>query len=263
MFGFHMFLWSSVYVLNVLGTDCLLTGPVCGVCLPGWVMGTNGLCTYCGSASAESSKDVALVFVSFAAMYVWYRAVWAPFVQQDPTKIGAQTGLLDLLPESLLPVNTMLLSWTKVLREYAKTMKEIPDRVQDILINQVFKTDLPLLGFGKVIIGFLQVLSSYMKTFDIQWPSNLGSLFSISANVNIDFFKMPGLSCSTKTFDYESNFMFDMVYPLGVLLVLAVPFIIVKFFLGGDSHPKYDAVLNAFLFSTMCWYGCLYAAELP
>jgi hypothetical protein len=241
-----MYLFSDICML-------LTAGPTCGVCQTGWVMGTNGICTFCGSASAESSKNVALVFVSFAAIYVWYRAVWAPFVQQDPTKIGAQRGLLDLLPESLLPVKTMLLSATKVLREYAKKLKEIPDRLQHILINQVFKTDLPLLGFGKVIIGFFQVLSSYMKTFDIQWPSNLGSLFSLSANVNIDFFKMPGLSCSTKTFDYKSNFMFNMIYPLGVLLVLAVPFIIVRFFLGGEAHPKYNAVLNAFLFSTMCW----------
>ena len=80
----EQFVWSCPTAGTCLGNNVCRPGhfgPTCGVCMSGWVMGSNGLCTDCTGGSAEQTKDLAVAVIVLAGAQVWYKAVLAPLLQ--------------------------------------------------------------------------------------------------------------------------------------------------------------------------------------
>ena len=80
----EQFVWSCPTAGTCLGNNVCRPGhfgPTCGVCMSGWVMGSNGLCTDCTGGSAEQTKDLAVAVIVMAGAQVWYKAVLAPLLQ--------------------------------------------------------------------------------------------------------------------------------------------------------------------------------------
>ena len=52
-----------------------------------------------------------------------------------------------------------------------------------------------LTGYLKLVLSFYQVASSFGKTFRIEWPDSLQSVFSFVAFFNFDIISLPGPAC--------------------------------------------------------------------
>ena len=50
-------------------------------------------------------------------------------------------------------------------------------------------------GYLKLVLSFYQVGSSFGKTFRVEWPDNLQSVFSSVAVFNFDIISLPGPAC--------------------------------------------------------------------
>lgn len=50
-------------------------------------------------------------------------------------------------------------------------------------------------GYLKLVLSFYQVASSFGKTFRVEWPDSLQSVFSSVAVFNLDFLSLPGPAC--------------------------------------------------------------------
>jgi hypothetical protein len=77
-----------------------------------------------------------------------------------------------------------------------------------------------LRGSGKIIISFMQVLSSYNEVYEIKWPRVIVDMFQWTNLIQLDLFSMPALSCVYPNSNFFFTFHIILVLPIGLVLSL-------------------------------------------
>lgn len=205
-------------------------GVVCGICQEGWSM-AYGTCTRCEAGSNVTKPILALVllFLSLVALYFCgYVPIFGPepHEEEDQEKSGC----------AALKAKVMGLAGS---------------------------VSLPFLGWGKIIISFYQVLSSYIVIFPVDWPVGQQSMMENSAVSRFDFMAQPGLNCLAGNYDYTQKTIVYLMSVPTVLFVLTLPTIFVIVvglagYGGWNQHPRFQAVIHQFLWMTLFFIFIVY-----
>ena len=227
------------------------TGPVCAVCMQGWAMGAD-TCEKCSEdvgATVGIGATIALVLF----FVVYYFVAWRPFFakvpgQDDESEYDENDKTSDL--------QKMLIKkgWVTLAKRFGfferlwlRNTVTIRGVIKGLRADGAKKDALPLQGLAKILIGFYQVQSSFLATFNIKWPKEQEDAMKATSIFRLDMLSMPGPSCVIAQFTYTQKllaytllppfFLFCLVAPLAVTMLMG------KLRHGGTkNHPKYETV---------------------
>ena len=120
-------------------------------------------------------------------------------------------------------------------------------------------------GVFKVLTGFLQVTSSFVDTFEIEWPSFFMEFTRIASLLQLDIMTLPAAVCSFSNNNYFERLLTQMLMPPCVILLLAIPSIIVAALglakHGGMwNHPASNPTFERFFQALVLFLFIIYPA---
>ena len=108
-------------------------------------------------------------------------------------------------------------------------IKQLSSGTEQILVKQTnvqqmgSKAELPeeFVGLCRILIGFLQVVSTISKNFPtVNWPRPLSLSWECLAIVNFDAFSALDVNCIFDQMTFYDNFITTIIFPLAVVLIL-------------------------------------------
>ena len=249
------------------------TGPVCGVCEPGWAM-TSTSCQQCPSDERlYNTEEYSIAAVgSLLAAVVFYFFSFRPILS-DEQEDEAKDFLEDQVDDSYNDNDQDKFK--------QKTgMPNIP-RLHVKLPAISFKTHVSVMithvnshfhGFGdigaffqgylKVIIGFFQVLTAFTSSFSVHWPLKVSNLFQNAVFFRFDLISLPGPSCIAAKANYAQKLITYTLFPVVVIVVLfitpALSYLLMFLRKDHASKIKNEKVWNQFWYSLMFFLFLVY-----
>jgi hypothetical protein len=125
-----------------------------------------------------------------------------------------------------------------------------------------FKQRIRLLHYVKVLVSYLQVISTFVG-FQVPWPSSLSSaMMWCKVTFNFRILSLPGVSCLWKGMEHNTKLMIYTLVPLGLGFMLWMP-VLVTFVKKPSSNQEsliQDRFWNAIMllcFLVSCSSFCL------
>ncbi|KAJ1485317.1 hypothetical protein T484DRAFT_2444374 [Baffinella frigidus] len=78
-------------------------------------------------------------------------------------------------------------------------------------------------GYVKLVLSFYQIGASFGKTFRVEWPDTLQSVFRTVAVFNFDVIALPGPACIVARWSYTAKLIGYTLVPLAIFSLLALP----------------------------------------
>lgn len=209
------------------------TGPFCAVCRPGWHMQAGGWCAACHSSSAAS---LALqVSVAVVALLVVGAAVW--WFRRRLARMHGQARL-EVLRESGQVMLNRELEAAAAKRAYVLA-KQRSGAVGEKIGSLTSK--------AKIALSYLQVVSLFPLSFDLQYPKVFMELLSKFDVFNVDVFRVLSVECATPWVNHYTRLLFWTLCPvvlgLALWLVRAVAKAAVARHIRADGTPGMASVL--------------------
>ena len=244
------------------------TGPVCGLCLPGWAMSSGG-CQRCPTdpsayQAAATGIAVAGILTLSILLYIFslrplFDNTASDFVEE--VKEQATDQALDSMADNpeiagAPSVGQRLKAYCKILIVYAGKLKQaiISLRLQLEKIRILIIANLLSLGFVKVVLGFFQVLSTFSRSFSVAWPIKLSQIFSGSAILSFNFLELPGPSCITTNISHKGKMIIFTIFPFCVIALLMIAPCISWLF----CPSRMERVKDSFWYSLMFFLFLIY-----
>jgi hypothetical protein len=234
------------------------TGPVCGICVTGYAL-SSGKCTPCGST--QDTKEVTITFLITGGtilLVAYYVICWRVFFQ-NPDMEGEPSF------SERLAGRMGLTSIRNLLRRAREWMENAQERKQEELEARKRGESgrIRVMGCVKIGIGFFQVLSSFLKTFPVQWPKSTSSSMQYASVLSFDLMAFPGPNCASSGLDYAGKLTIYAVFPLAVMLFTVIPSTLVKIsgkyrYGGVKLHPNYYNVVNNTWRNLLFWFFVIY-----
>ncbi len=228
-------------------------GPVCGLCLPGYVHSLSG-CVECLNAEAyDQARSVVIAMLVLFFAVVWFLTTWWPLLFQS----GLRKTVMELLSQCIR------------IRQGPRVspLSKAPNGMADVRVSGTSSAMQFLSNGGTVYIknsiGFFQLIASLGVTFhEVDW----GNLTMIVDGANIfsfEIFSFPDIACLTGGLSFTSKLIIVTAVPGGVCLLLAVPsavtMILGRVLHGGwNKHPRHVAVLASFYYWVNIWLFIMY-----
>lgn len=234
---------------NVTGTfQCRPghTGVACGVCMEGWAM-NGATCAICDNEEESAEQQRGRMVARFAApviaglvlVVIWYIFAWRPLFASEGAGGGLEAKLMSCI---------MVLIAFPVVRHMRKVLSHMSGKGGQGSghIQMVFK----------IIVGFFQVLGSFIGTFEIEWPNVFEQLMGLTNFLQFNFIQMPGTHCILAKTSYFDKLRGQTLFPLFCITLLLIPTLWctvsgMLFFGGPRNHPKRDAVVTRLYQSVM------------
>jgi hypothetical protein len=191
------------------------------MCSETGVMTTNG-CQECPSeAVIAPARNLAIAVVMIFVSLFWFWYSWSPF-----------------FPAVGIYMNKLVLSC------YEKSTKA--SKVSDLVSNGLdWIQRLRLTQYFKIVISYLQVMSSFLG-LNVAWPSSiLSAMMWCKVTFNFSLLSLPGISCLWRNMDYDSKLMSYTLIPLGLAVMLFSPVLLISFL----KHNKQSSMDELKVFS--------------
>jgi len=214
-------------------------GRVCGLCNETRDEG-GAFYSWSGSSCVKCQDgnlgDVTAVVVGLAIVLpvLWFYIAWKPLVGCTITG----TGLLELVTFRCLDKSTM------VVRLLDNASAAI-DMAQVLLMA--------VLPFSKIVISYFQVVSTFITTFQIEWPDEIFDFLQNMDIFNFDFLSLPETACVASDWDYPTRVMAKTGMPLAVLALLAIPSCVAWRMVSTGSRVTRERFEKTF--SAFSWWG--------
>jgi hypothetical protein len=112
----------------------------------------------------------------------------------------------------------------------------------------------------QIVISFYQIIASIPIQYEISWGYDVLNQMTFAAVSSVNFFQFESLSCTLLHYSYSQKILIMGLTVPAVMLLLLVPFLLVKAGVIRTSQP--DKVSRAtwahFLFSTTFWLFLVY-----
>lgn len=175
-------------------------GPVCGLCSAGYTK-ASPRCVKCTSGLNWIGRAFYIV-ICCIALVVCYAFVLRPILAQR-----AEGPVLFSASGERQEVATQARGCTRLI-EYMKEKRRGTMHLQRYL---------------KVVVGFYQLLSSFLFTFPVNWSQGNVDIMSYASLFTLDFMSLPGIACVTSGLSYPQKLMLHTLAPVLVLVVFVLP----------------------------------------
>ena len=193
------------------------TGVACASCLPGFAM-RKGQCVSCMPVSEgdDASRQVGTAVIMYVwpviigsiLMGVWYYLAWKPFFE---------FAWMSGRDESCFKASLAIFKFA-VPAKYTKIFN-----IFDVFKKSDGLDSSFLRGILKIVTGFLQILGSFINSFDVEWPRIFERIWEITALFQIDFMSIPNAACMLDSFSYFNLLQFTTLLPVAAVFFLAMP----------------------------------------
>ena len=221
---FHPCLYESIHckgtanktsAVDVFGSDAQCqaghSGALCASCLPGYKL-VMQRCTKCNSNGSVVYVAFAIlnIFVCVALVLFFLRSAKKANTERDENKVAedrkqtAATRVSDNLTMSGMTMGT---------GSGGSMTQRAPTSLEDHQ-KQVS-------GTVKILVGYLQILTSFNMTLGVQWPSNFASFLNFFQFINIDFMGVFSNDLSICDFVlpyFEQMLVYIMILPVFVVM---------------------------------------------
>jgi hypothetical protein len=195
--------------------------PVCGLCSKTHVMTTKG-CQECPSEAVIAPlRNLAIAIGMIFITLFWFLYSWSPFF---PT-VGTC-------------MNKLFICLLKTTGFASDKSSKVSNRVSEglDLIQR-----LRLTQYLKIVIGYLQIMSSFLG-LHVAWPSSiLTAMMWCKATFNFSLLSLPGISCLWQNMDYDSKLMAYTLIPLCLAAMLYGPVLLITFLNPNKKYSKKEA----------------------
>jgi len=262
-------------------------GPVCGLCRPGWVE-AMGVCYFCTDDEVAAARATAWGIGVVLVLLLWVVISWRPLL--IGVKIENETAqpktIMDQLSKALgynrnanAPEGTPKASPAKPMpgqpggAKLTRRASMTQSRYGRSKLNRVFhsvatssmkNTVRAMTGYGKIVIGFYQILSTLPLTFyKLDWTQSNDDVMDGSQVSRLDFLSLPSMACLMRDVTFHDKLIVYTVAPIIVSAMLVVPTLCVlvmgKLSSGKWSgHPKYTQVTNTYFWSQSFFMFLIY-----
>ncbi len=226
-------------------------GPVCGLCLPGYVHSLSG-CVECLNPEAyNQARSVVIVMLVLFFAAVWFLTTWWPLL--------FESGLRKTVAESL--------SKCRLGQKPRVNPLNARNGVAPLTVSGTSRV-MQFLGNGGTVyiknsIGFFQLIASLGVTFhEVDW-GNMAIILNGANIFSFEIFSFPDIACLTGGLSFTSRLVIVTAVPGGVCLLMAVPSAVAMtighvFHGGWSKHPRHVAVLASFYYWVNIWLFIMY-----
>lgn len=261
-------------------------GPVCGLCMEGYVEAMNK-CNKCDVEGTERARQVAWGVGVTVAVLVWVAVSWVPLILK--VKVEAQTKTR----KTVMDMFAKLFAGGEQVHDldnYADAKKggggakgkpqlvrrgtmSLKQRHGKNSLHRIFHSvgTLPvettmrgITGYVKIVIGFYQILSTFPVTFfHLNWTSTNDDVLQNSKWSRVEIFSIPDFACLLQGMHYRDKLYYYTIAPVIISAALAVPTFVVlilgKLRSGSwTAHPKYKQVTANYFWSQSFFMFLIY-----
>ena len=234
------------------------------LCLPGYAM-SGGVCQKCESdVDMDQLRMIVLVVVCFGMLLGWVVLCCKSLLPMVQGLIAKIVGLFAAKAGGAMESNDAA---TGAVDDAMGTLETITDclatgkeTIEDCLPAELFEGD-GATAMLKVVMSFYQVVSGFLS-FNVKWPQFIIDLMLISENVNFSIMTLPGLSCILMGTSYKMKLLSYTIGPLFLYLLIVLPCILAKIFLGrkrlreGPWKLRYEAARRTMM-NNICFFSFL------
>lgn len=163
-------------------------GVVCGICREGYAFG-NGECIRCNDDLLNFGIAI-YVAGAIGFLVVWYTVSIRPLLGAGESWIG---GLLGRCLVRFAPIVERMSKGSRVMAVF------------------------------KVIVGFFQLLGTFLYTFNVSWDSKHNDIMQLSAIASFNIMSLPGPHCFAAEVSPESKMFIYTLGPLLIILLFILP----------------------------------------
>ena len=214
------------------------TGPACGICDVGHV--DNGA----GCVKCDSSKDQMLIVAAVCTFVPILLVIYYFFSWRD----------LIYTSEAVDPsVHAEKITWLEKMAVRHKVFHHVNELYKDARESL---RETHLTPYIKTIISFYNIVGTYPTVFNVYWPDQLATMMMITNSIaGVDPLGLPGFNCLAVYLPYTTKLLINTLTPLAINAVFAVALVGVMIqgaimYRGFKKHPKYQAALNRFCFTS-------------
>ncbi len=223
-------------------------GPVCGLCLPGFLHSRSG-CIQCSDPEGfERARPVAIAVIVIFSLIVWFLTTWWPLFFE--TRLAS--AISQLVPTGI----------------YWRRRRVMPANNEPYNTWPGATKPMSTLSLGASVyikngVGFFQLIASLGITFyDVDW-GNMALILSGANIFSFEIFSFPDIACLTGGLSFTATLIIVTAVPGGVCLLLGIPsavtMVMGHMFCGGWSkHPRQMAVLASFYYWVNIWLFIMY-----
>ena len=205
-------------------------GPVCAFCdeKAGYFKSMQG-CRKC-HRQGTIIITIATGLVGFPLfLLLWYFWGWRPLVIETGENFHSKKGLRDI----------------------AKTDRGLAPKIKAIFMS-CFSRD-----YIKIVIMFYQVTTSYLRNFDVPWPSPVVMIWKATSFFTLEIFKLPGYDCLFGGVNYFHRLIFVTCAPAVIILFFFCPVIVTFFHKSHLRKPVLDQFSSTSLWVLYVFYPLL------
>ena len=202
-------------------------GPVCGRCKAGYAM-ASGSCTACPTSKGAEDTEKSFAFGIGAVMYVLLLYVFSlrPIFVED----NFQDKLKKILARAI----------SREMNNDGSDENESnnSDMVENTANGAGEDLAAYLTGYIKVLIGFLQIMSTFTVNYQIAWPDVFEDLMLKMSFFRFDLLSLPATNCISADLTYTTKLLTYTIAPLIVLASFGIAPTITARFYKRDSVEK-------------------------
>ena len=181
-------------------------GPFCAVCNDGWHMTSGGVCEQCEpSSSATLALQASLIALAAIGVVV------AVIVVRRKLAAMHEEARLEVLRDSGAVMLDRNLEAEAAKRAYALA-KSRSGRLGERVGSLTSK--------AKIALSYVQVVSLFPLSFDLQYPDAFMELLAKFDVFNVDVFRVLSVSCAMPWMNHYTRLLFWTLLPVGVGLGL-------------------------------------------
>ena len=236
------------------------TGPVCGLCLPGFVMEAAG----CSAKPCPDDSDIRpwriafFVVIATVVFFLWLAFAWRPvlpeldwlmarMLQGVVMALSSFVCFTDAQGDTSSSISELFALFTAMLGMFswlAAKARQIYEWAQQNKLPQ----------FLKIFVTYAQILGSFTM-FSIKWPDiAMSMLTSLKGIFKFELLQMPGMSCILQGYSaFDQTLHLYTIAPLLFLvaLFLPVPVALLRGFHMSDKGARWRQALDKFWTNTV------------
>ena len=191
------------------------TGPVCGICLPGWAFTSRG-CFECPSEDYIAPiRNIAIAILCFLFCIVWYHMSWRALYPKLFT--------LSWIYNTSGRVLVLCFGNFVHLENATSTAAEIAAKIRSLAS---LMSGLKITQHIKILISYFQVAGSFIS-FHVQWPQLFVNMMVwFKGTFNFAILELPGVSCLWAGISFKAKLLFYTIFPIGIAVLLYLPVVV-------------------------------------
>ena len=194
------------------------TGPVCGVCPPGWAFTSRG-CFQCPSEEVIAPiRNVTIALAALVFCLIWYHISWRFLYPRVP--------VIHWISEKLMKIATTCIGTGGDVSNASKAINSAGVKMRGFYI---FISKLKFTQYLKIFISYFQVLGSFV-VLHVKWPQLMVSMMVwFKGTFNFAILELPGVSCLWAGISFKAKLLVYTLLPISVGILLYLPLVVVKF----------------------------------